>query len=130
MLLGGSTKAWPIDWPWIWASTWILRSSPGQLLFHPLRLNSEGRSIGLFIVHDKLSASYTGRVCTLLVCCTTNHLFFLFFFGIILTFVCHIGLPGCRQQTIPLMCLRCLFTFSKWQWTIKGCFSKRRGTVA
>jgi hypothetical protein len=43
--------------------------------------------------HDKLSASYTGRVCTLLVRC--KHQFFLF--STKLTFLCHTGLPRSRE---------------------------------
>lgn len=103
----------------------------GTVALPPIEIELRRQIYWALYCHDKLSASYTGRVCTLLVCFTTNNLFLFFFWHhIILTFLCHIGLPGCRQQTVPLMCLGCLFAFSNWQWTIKGCFSERRGTVA
>lgn len=133
MLQGGFIKVWPIDWPWIWVSTWILRSFPGQLLFHPLKLSCEGRSTGLFTATTNCQQATQAGCARYWYAVPRRILFFLSFFfwhHIILTFICHTGLPRCRQQTIPLMCLGCLFAFSNWQWTIKGCFSKRRGTVA
>lgn len=83
----------------------------GAVALPPIEIELRRQIYWALYCHDKLSASYTGRVCTLLVCCTTGNNFF----ASKLTLIYHPGLPGCRQQTIPFMCLGCLFALSKWQ---------------
>lgn len=81
MLLGGFIKVWPIDWPWIWDWTWILRYFPGQLLFHPLKLSCEGRSIGLFIATTNYQQA-TQAGCARYWYALPRIIFFFSFFGI------------------------------------------------
>lgn len=54
----------------------------GTVALPPIEIELRRQIYWALYCHDKLSASYTGRVCTLLVCCTTKNPFFFFFLGI------------------------------------------------
>jgi hypothetical protein len=74
----------------------------GAVALPPIEIELRRQIYWALYCHDKLSASYTGRVCTVLVCHTAG----VISFWLKLTLSCRTGLPGSRQQTVSPLCFR------------------------